>query len=102
VQKPERVEALGSVLLLAALVLSLIERRARQAPPLPTPTRGLLVQPTGQEVLHHRRGLIVMPLDAQTRQLFVPAVHTQPVTAILAALGFTDTIYTQVPPNPSG
>ncbi|SMC03499.1 Transposase [Sulfobacillus thermosulfidooxidans DSM 9293] len=102
VQKPERVEALGYVLLLAALVLSLIERRARQAPPLPTPTRGLLARPTGQEVLHHLRGLIVMPLDAQTRQLFVPAVHTQPVAAILAALGFTDTIYTQVPSRPSG
>lgn len=43
-----------------------------------------------------------MPLDAQTRQLFVPAVHTQPVAAILAALGFTDTIYTQVPSRPSG
>lgn len=40
-QKTERVEALGYVLLLAQLVLSFIERRARQTPPLPTPTPGL-------------------------------------------------------------
>lgn len=43
-----------------------------------------------------------MPLDAQTRQLYIPAVHTQPVVAIWAALGFTDTIYTQVPSRPTG
>nr|WP_053958193.1 hypothetical protein [Sulfobacillus thermosulfidooxidans] len=51
---------------------------------------------------HPLRGWLVMPCDAQTRQLVVPAVHPQPVAAILAAWGFTDTITTQVPPRPSG
>ncbi|WP_278276927.1 hypothetical protein [Sulfobacillus thermosulfidooxidans] len=43
-----------------------------------------------------------MPLDAQTRQLVVPAVHPQPVAAMLAAWGFTDAITTPVPPRLSG
>ncbi len=97
VQKPERVEALGYVLLLACLVLSLLERRVRQGPPLPTPSRGALTRPTGQEILHHLRPLIVTPVDATTRQLFVPTIFAAPVATILAAVGFTERVYTQVP-----
>jgi transposase len=97
VHKPERVEALGYVLLLACLVLSLLERRVRQGPPLPTPSRGALARPTGQEILHHLRPLIVTPVDAFTRELFIPVIFAAPVTTILAAAGFTETIYTQVP-----
>ncbi len=97
VQKRERVEALGYVLLLACLVLSVLERRVRQGPPLPTPSRRALQRPTGQEILHHLRPLIVTPRDALTRQLFIPAIFAAPVAAILAAAGFTETIYTHVP-----
>ena len=97
VQKPERVEALGYVLLLACLVLSLLERRVRQGPPLPTPSRGALTRPTGQEILHHLRPLIVTPVDATTRQLFAPTIFAAPVATILAAVGFTERVYTQVP-----
>lgn len=97
VQKPQRVEAVGYVLLLACLVLSLLERRVRRGPPLPTPSRGALTRPTGQEILHHLRPLIVTPVDPFTRQLFIPTIFAAPVVAILAAAGFTDAIYTHVP-----
>ncbi|AEJ38307.1 IS4 family transposase [Sulfobacillus acidophilus TPY] len=102
VQKPERVEALGDVLLLACLVLSLLERRVRQGPPLPTPSRGRLARPTGQEILHHLRPLVVIRGHDQTRQLVVPPLYQKTVSAILAAAGFTAAIYTQIPERRTG
>jgi len=97
VHKPERVAALGYVLLRACLVLSLLERRVRQGPPLPTPSRGRLERPTGHEILHHLAPCIVLPVDAHTRQLAIPPLFANAVAAILAAAGFTDTVYTRVP-----
>lgn len=97
VQKPERVEARGYVLWRACLVLRLLERRIRQGPPLPTPSRGPLPRPTGQEILHHLRPLIVTPVDTLTRELFIPAILAAPIATILAAAGFTETVYTTGP-----
>ena len=56
-----------------------------------------MTRPTGQEILHHLRPLIVTPVDATTRQLFVPTIFAAPVATILAAVGFTERVYTQVP-----
>lgn len=80
VQKPERVEALGYVLLLAGPVLSLLERRVRQGPPVPTPSRGALARPTGQEILRHPAPLVVVATTGTTRQLFVPRFTVLPST----------------------
>lgn len=99
--KPERVEALGYVLLMACLVFSILERRVRRAGrPLDTPSRGQLLNPTGFEVLHHIQGALVVPLDRRRRELFVQASFRKPFHAILAMAGFSDRIYTEVPPRP--
>lgn len=97
-KKPERIEALGYVMLMALLLFSAIERRVRQHPdPLPTPSRGRLARPTGYEVLRHLRGIQVLWRDAESRYLAVPAIYRPAFTMILAALGFTESIDTQVP-----
>ncbi len=96
-QKPERVEALGYVPWLACLVLNWLERRVRQGPLVPTPARGALARPTGHAILHPLRRLIVTPVDATSRQLFIPAIFAAPVTPILAAAGFTEAISALVP-----
>src|SRR5579883_1988285 len=47
-KKPERVQALGYVLLMVCLIFSVLERRVRQtAARLPTIARGSVVNPTG-------------------------------------------------------
>lgn len=97
-KKPERIEALGYVMLMALLLFSTIERRVRQHPdPLPTPSRGRLARPTGYEVLRHLRGIQVVWRDGDSRYLAVPHIYRPAFDMILAALGFTETIYTRVP-----
>jgi transposase len=96
--KPERVEALGYVLLIACLVFSLLERRVRRAgKPLDTPSRGKLVNPTGFEVLHHMKGAIVVATDRYHREVHVSISFRRPFRAILEMAGFDVRIYTQVP-----
>lgn len=87
---------MGYVLLLAGWVLSLLERPVRQGSPLPTPSRGRLARPTGREMLHHLAPCTVLPVDAH-RQFAIPPLFATPVAALLAAAGFTGTVYTQVP-----
>lgn len=53
-----------------------------------------MAQPTGQEIRHHVRPLTV---SAPSRHLFIPTILAAPVAAILAAAGFTETIYPQEP-----
>ena len=69
-KKPERIEALGFVMLLALLVFRCIERRVRQSPePLPTTYRGAVRRPTGQLIVHVCRGIQVLWRDADHRYL---------------------------------
>ncbi len=97
-QKPERIQALGYVMLLALLLFSCLERRVRQAPaPFPTAYRGAVERPTGQLILHHCRGIQVLWRDDTHRYLAVPAAHRPAVRVILQALAFAETIYTTVP-----
>jgi transposase len=96
--KPERVEALGYVLLMACLVFSLLERRIRRAGrPLETPSRGKLTNPTGFEILHHVQGALVIPVDRRHRQVSVQASFRKPFRSILEMAGFDERIYTEVP-----
>lgn len=95
--KPERVEALGYVLLMACLVFSLLERRVRQAGrPLSTLSRGQLANPTGAEILHHVKGVLAVVVDQRRRALVVGAFR-KPFLEILEMAGFDERIYTEVP-----
>ena len=97
-KKPERIEALGYVMLLALLVFSCIERRVRQSPdPLPTTYRGAVRRPTGQLIVHVCRGIQVLWRDTDHRYLAVPEGHRPTLRVILEALDFSETIFTTVP-----
>jgi transposase len=100
-QKPERIQALGYVMLLALLLFSRLERQVRHAPePFPTAYRGRVAHPTGQIILHHDRGIPVMWRNATHRYLAVPTAHRPAVRMILEALTLTETIYTTRPGPP--
>ena len=97
-KKPERIEALGYVMLLALLVFRGIERRVRQSPePLPTSSRGAVARPTGPRIVHQCRGIQVLWCDDGHRSLSVPAAHRPALCVILHALGFSEAIDTTVP-----
>ena len=87
-KKPERVEALGYVLLLACLLYSLLERRLRQSGvPVPSPSRRVLHRPTGHEVVRSDDGQRTIALATMIQPTLVaileglqmsPAVFTDP------------------------
>jgi len=95
VKKPERVEALGYVLLMVVLLFSVLERRARRTGRrLPTLSRGELANPTGLEILRNL-SVSVIEMDDGTRYL---SVHTgfRPVfDAILSMARVDVAVYTQ-------
>jgi hypothetical protein len=49
------------------------------------------------EILRHLRAIQVLWRDAESRYLAVPHMYRPAFGTILAALGFPETIYTQVP-----
>ena len=101
VKKPERVMALGYVLLMVCLVFSVLERRVRRTgEPLPTMARGALKNPTGTEILGNIFA-VVTELDDGTRQLHVPRGFQPTVAAVLRATRLTTRVYTQPPPRRS-
>lgn len=68
--RPERVEALGYVLLMALLVYSLIERRAREAlknadEPMQLSGGPTSFRPTGRRVLERFENVLVMQTDGK-------------------------------------
>lgn len=100
VKKPERVEALGYVLLMACLLYSLMERRARRSTvTIPSPSRRVLTHPTGHEIVRHLHSVQVIPLPSGARQVAVPQRFHATFLAILEALSLPDTVYTE-PPRP--
>jgi len=101
--KPERIEALGYVLLLACLVFSLLERRVRRSgQPLISPSRGRLDNPTGLEILRHIKSAKVAPVGRLKRAVAVSPSFRTAFYSILAMAGFDDSIYTTVPARKSG
>jgi len=97
-QKPERVEALGYVMMLAALVFSLLERRIRRSEqPLVTPARGPLKNPTGREILQNIKSAMVTVTGRLERRLSIPRYFRSPLQAVLTMAGFDERIYTEVP-----
>lgn len=97
VKKPERVEALGYVLLMACLLYSLVERRVRAAEvAIPSPSRRVLKQPTGHEIVRHLESLQVVHGPAGTRTVALPTIF-HALAAILEALHMPVTVFTDPP-----
>ena len=97
VKKPERVEALGYVLLMVCLLFSVLERRVRQAgEPLPTLSRGDLPNPTGLEVLRNL-SVSVIEMDDGVRQLSVHTGFGPVFQAILRMARVDPRVYTELP-----
>ena len=97
-KKPERIQALGYVMLLALLLFSVVERRVRAHPaPLPTSKRGNLARPTGYEILKHCRGIQVFWQDRDHRAAAFPSHYRPALRVILEALDLPETIFTAVP-----
>lgn len=96
-KKPERVEALGYVLLMVVLLFSILERRVRRAGrPLPTLSRGELKNPTGLEILRNV-SVSVIEMDDATRCLSVHTGFDHLFAAILDMARVSQTVYTTVP-----
>ncbi len=97
-KRPERIEALGYVLLMVCLIFSILERRVRQTTePLPTVARGLVHNPTGLEVLRNLPATVIRFADG-TRALSVPPAFRPTLDAVLQRTNIPITVYTQVPP----
>ncbi len=99
VKKPERIAALGDVLLGACLLYSVAERRLRRSGiPIPSPSRRILTRPTGHEVVRHWQSLQVMR-DAETgaRVIALPALDHPTLQAILEALQMPLTVFPELP-----
>jgi transposase len=98
VKKPERIEALGYVLLLACLLYSLVERRIRAAAvAIPSPSRRVLKNPTGHEVVRHLDSLHVAQGPTGQRVVSLPRIFHATLEAILKALDMPITVFTEPP-----
>jgi len=99
VKKPERVLALGYVLLIVCLVFSILERRMRRSgQPLPTPARGKVRNPTGLEVLRNTIATVTQ-MDDGSRHLYVPDRLRPTFAAILTGTGISERCYIEPPPR---
>jgi transposase len=98
VKKPERVEVSGYVLLLACLLYSLVERRVRAAKvAIPSPSRRVLKNPTGHEIVRHLESLQVTRDSAGKRTVALPSILHATLAAILDALHMPITVFTEPP-----
>ena len=98
VKRPECVEALGYVLLLACLLYSLLERRLRQSGvPLPSPSRRVLHRPTGHEVVRHLQSLQVVRTNDDQRTIALATMLQPTLVAILEGLRMSPAVFTDPP-----
>ena len=97
VKKPERVEALGYVLLMVCLLFSVLERRVRRTGrPLPTLSRKDVRNPTGLEILRNL-SVLVIEMDDGQRQLNVNPGFGPVFEAIMDMARVDVRVYTEVP-----
>ena len=95
---PERLEALGYVILMAALLYSLLERRLRQATdPIPSPVRRWLTRPTAHELFRHLAPVQTHLEVDGTRGVSLPERLHATFVAFLEALRFDERCYTRPP-----
>ncbi len=99
---PERLEALGYVILMAALLYSLLGRRRRQRPvAIPSPARRVLTRPTAHELFRHLATVQTEVQPDGTRQVSLPERFHDTFVAFLEALQLDERCYTR-PPRPCG
>ena len=94
VKKPERLEALAYVVLLAALVRAVMQRRARRyaeatGEPLPIPGKRTSMRPTARMILDSFDTIIVIILPDGTRAL----ADTGCFRMMFNALGISPSVY---------
>jgi len=99
----ERLDALGHVLLLAALVYMLLQYRMRQArEPFDRPPRGLLSNPTSREALQHLSHAMVVRIEGGERQIQIPPDYKNGFLQVLRWAGFDPSIYVVPYPRSTG
>ena len=97
-KKKERLEALGMVLLLAALVYMFIQYKMRQAKePFDRPPRGMMTRPTTREVLQHLSHVTVHRINNGPRHLQISQRSQNGFDQILRWTGIDPRVYL-VPP----
>ena len=97
-KKPERVEALAYVLLMALLIFNLLERRVREAlkseaEPLIIPGKVKTFTPTGKKILESLEYIMTMTTDDPNRRAFGSRFK---VPRVLSLAGFSPDIYLDV------
>ena len=97
-KKPERVEALAYVLLMALLIFNLLERRVREAlksetEPLIIPGKVKTFTPTGKKILESLEYVMTMTTDDPNRRAFGSRFK---VPRVLSLAGFSPDIYLDV------
>ncbi|PSR24366.1 MAG: transposase, partial [Sulfobacillus thermosulfidooxidans] len=96
---PKRLEALGYVVLMAALLYSLLERRLRdRAVPIPSPSRRVWTRPTAHELFRHLRALQVTPQPDGSRTVSLPEPFHATFWAFLKVLRLPERYFTEPPP----
>ena len=97
-KKPERVQALAYVLLMALLIFNLLERRVREAlksetEPLIIPGKVKTFTPTGRKILESLEYIMTMTTDDPNRRAFSSRFK---VPRVLSLAGFSPDIYLDV------
>lgn len=97
-KKPERVEALAYVLLMALLMFGLLERRVREAmkletEPLIIPGKVKTFSPTGKKILESLESVMVMTTTDPNRRVFGNRFK---VPRVIKLAGFSPDIYLDV------
>ena len=101
-KKPQRVEALAYVLLIALLIFGILERRVREAmkfesEPLIVQGRVKTFRPTGRRILELMEIVLVMTTDDPYRRTFS---HSYKVPRVLKLAGFEPDIYLDIRNGP--
>jgi len=99
VKKPERLEALAYVVLLATMVRAIIQRRARHYPEakgeeLPIPGERMTKRPTARMILDSFDAVIVMILPNSSRMLSESKMSPD---KMFRALGVSPSVYVTIP-----
>jgi hypothetical protein len=99
VKKPERLEALAYVVLLAAMVRAIIQRRARRYAEandeeLPIPGKRMTKRPTARMILDSFDAVIVVILPNGTRMLSESKMSPD---KMFRALGVSPSVYVTIP-----
>ena len=90
----KRVDALGHVLLVAAMVYMFIQFKMRQSPePFDRPPRGLMTRPTTREVRQHLSHAMVLRVDEGPRRLQFPADYQNGFNQILRWTGVNPSVF---------